>query len=341
MSVPRSSPAAAARPVLNLALGASLCGFFGAGVARASTLDQEMRSAAHALSASLPTTADTVAVVDFTDLSGNATELGRFIAEELSVALVGVAKERRVIDRTHLKAILAEHKLSASGLMDPKTARRLGEIAGAQALVTGTLTPFGDSVRVTVKVLDTRTAQVLAASAFDFPRTKTIDELLERTAAEGGVAPSASLGASTPSRIEPRAAPPITQRAGGFLVALHGCRREGRSAACWGLVTNKNPTGAAFTLAEGRNWGTYAVDDTGTQDSGAQRIAIGTTHGGTAATLEPDLPIRFSAAFGGLSSEARSMTVVLAVPGHVLGRGFGPWDYEKLTFRNVSLEEAR
>src|SRR5437867_8723462 len=51
----------------------------------------------------------TVAVVDFTDLQGNVTELGRFLAEKLSVDLVGDAKGFEVIDRTHLKSILQEH----------------------------------------------------------------------------------------------------------------------------------------------------------------------------------------------------------------------------------------
>ncbi len=35
----------------------------------------------------------------------------------------------KVIDRTHLKAILHEHKLASTGLIDPQTARQLGRIA--------------------------------------------------------------------------------------------------------------------------------------------------------------------------------------------------------------------
>src|SRR5438046_1195241 len=62
----------------------------------------------------------TVAVVDFTDLQGNVTELGRFLAEELSVALAGNARTFEVIDRTHLKSILQENKLAATGLIDPQ-----------------------------------------------------------------------------------------------------------------------------------------------------------------------------------------------------------------------------
>ncbi len=92
-----------------------------------------------------------VAVVDFTDLQGNVTELGRFISEEFSISLASAGKGFIVIDRTHLKSILAEHKLSAKGLIDPATARKLGKIAGVDALVTGTLTPFGDSGELQLK----------------------------------------------------------------------------------------------------------------------------------------------------------------------------------------------
>ena len=122
----------------------------------------------------------TIAVVDFTDLQGNVTELGRFIAEEFSVALAGAGKGFEVVDRTHLKSIIAEHKLSSTGIIDPQTARKLGQIAGVDALITGTITPFGDSVRLSVKVLATDTAKIIGASSGDIAKTKAIEELLAR-----------------------------------------------------------------------------------------------------------------------------------------------------------------
>lgn len=65
-----------------------------------------------------------IAVVDLTNLRGDVTELGRFISEELSVSLAGAGKGFRIVDRTHLKSILQEHKLSATGLIDSAAARR-------------------------------------------------------------------------------------------------------------------------------------------------------------------------------------------------------------------------
>lgn len=121
-----------------------------------------------------------VAVIDFVDLQGSVTELGRFLAEEFSTAIAGSGKGFEVVDRANLKMILAEHKLSATGIIDPATARKLGQVAGVQALITGTITPFGDSVRLSVKVLDTETAKVISAASVNIAKTKAIEELLAR-----------------------------------------------------------------------------------------------------------------------------------------------------------------
>src|SRR6266568_1568157 len=48
----------------------------------------------------------TVAVVDFTDLQGNVTELGRFLAEEFSVALATANAKVDVVDRMHLRTLM-------------------------------------------------------------------------------------------------------------------------------------------------------------------------------------------------------------------------------------------
>lgn len=122
----------------------------------------------------------TIAVVDFVDLQGNVTELGRFLAEEFSVALAGEGKGFEVVDRTHLKTLLKEHKLAETGVIDPSTAKMLGQIAEVDALVTGTITSLSDSARLSVKILVAATAKVIGASSCDIPKTKAISELIDK-----------------------------------------------------------------------------------------------------------------------------------------------------------------
>lgn len=141
-----------------------------------------------------------IAVVDFTDLQGNVTELGRFLAEELSVALAVSDQGFEVVDRSHLKVLLQEHKLALTGLIDPSTARKLGEIAGADALVTGTITPLGNTVRLAVKLLDTGTAKIAAASTTNIDKTKEIAELLSKgIGSASGFVPGAEMNTDNKS----------------------------------------------------------------------------------------------------------------------------------------------
>lgn len=126
-----------------------------------------------------------VAVVDFTDLHGNITELGRFISEELSVNLTRNSTKYEVIDRAHLKAIMTEHKFAASGLVDPETIKEIGKIASVDLLVTGLLTPFGDSIRISCKILSTKTAKVLNARKVDIAKTRSIENMLAQSIEQG------------------------------------------------------------------------------------------------------------------------------------------------------------
>ena len=176
-----------------------------------------------------------IAVVDFTDLQGNVTELGRFLAEEFSVALSEASKGFEVVDRTHLKSLLKEHQLAQTGLIDPQTARKLGEIAGVQALVTGTLTPFGDSIRLSVKVLDTATAKVIGASRGDIAKTKGIDELLSRGIPET-ITAAPSTGKTTPPPAKPKAVSKV--EVGDFTFEAKQCVISGQKVICTIAVVN-------------------------------------------------------------------------------------------------------
>ena len=157
----------------------------------------------------------TIAVADFTDLQGNVTELGRFLAEEFSVALAGAGTRFEVVDRIHLKSIIREHNLSATGMIDPKTARKLGKIAGVQALITGTVTPFGDNVRVTVKILDTETAKIIGASTANIAKTKAIEELLAR-----GIETRSPYQQPASSQYRPPAGTNMTKKVGPLVITM-------------------------------------------------------------------------------------------------------------------------
>lgn len=147
--------------------------------AGAGNYETEMTTMAEVISASFDQQqVKTIAVLDFTDLQGTVTELGRFLANELSANLVIGKKKFDVIDRANLSRLLDENKLSRSGLVDPENIKRLGKIAGVDALIIGTVTPLGKILRVTANIINTESAKIVGAAKVNVEKTAEISELL-------------------------------------------------------------------------------------------------------------------------------------------------------------------
>ena len=140
-------------------------------------MEQLSRSMAEKIAAS---GIKTVAVVDFTDLQGNVTESGKLLAEDFSAALVDSDKGFDIVDKSRLESILKANRLTASGITDPNTAKKLGKVAGVDAIVTGTIIPFGNIVRTSAKLLLTQTGKVICVCRGNIPKPKAIKELLAK-----------------------------------------------------------------------------------------------------------------------------------------------------------------
>jgi hypothetical protein len=138
-----------------------------------------------------------VTVLDLTDLQGDSSELGKYIAEQLTVDFTMVKRDFSVLDRANLKRILAEHKLDASGLVNPENAKKLGMFSGVDAMIFGTITPVGKSINVTVKVISIETAEVVGSAKAKFDSDDTVQQLLSQPAKADNA--SASDGATKPA----------------------------------------------------------------------------------------------------------------------------------------------
>ncbi len=305
-------------------------------------LAQDMRPLSSALAKSITASGrKTVAVIDFTDLQGNVTELGRFLAEEFSIDLLADAKGFEVIDRTHLKAILQEHKLATTGLIDPQTARKLGQIAGVDTLVTGTIIPLGDSVRLTAKVLDTSTARMVGASTADIPKTRAIEELL----AKGIGSSQASTLSENRTTSDARAGGgPFSVEENDLLFVLKSCRRSGRALSCVGSVTNKSDRRLSVYFGSG----VQVVDDLGNQYKYEPPGNIKATlqfGRDLSEQLEPSLPVKFSMSVNDIDPAATRVNIILSYGAAVPGKEplrvvwMGEVFPDKLTFRNVPIQQ--
>jgi TolB-like protein len=282
----------------------------------------------------------TIAVVDFTDLQGNPTELGRYLAEELSVAMARTHKGFEVIDRAHLKAILTEHKLTASGLIDPATAKKLGQISGADVLLTGTMTPFSESVRIAVKALATDTARIIGADTAELPKTATIIELIGHGVggkdASSGAPPSRAVNDSgTGSAPQPSNPVVMIEE---FQYEILSCKGVANSVRCRLRITNRGPD---RWLSQSCFKNPYSVGSTGTRaydnlgnESAGESCSI-SNHGsdmGAHATLVSGVPVEASVLFQTLSPSATTLSLItISAQTGPSGKGF------YVSFRGVPI----
>ena len=118
-----------------------------------------------------------IAVVDFSTLEGNITGLGRYIAEELLTRLFHIGRYR-VIERNLLEKAINELKFNASGYVSDDFAKNVGEMIGADAIVTGTITRIGKAVKVNARVIDVETGDILAAASSSIAMDDAITRLM-------------------------------------------------------------------------------------------------------------------------------------------------------------------
>ena len=124
-----------------------------------------------------------VVVSNFVDLQGNTTELGKYIAESFSVELSN--SELSVVDRSRIKDLLEELKLTEEKLTKPENALKLGEMAGVEFIITGTTTPLDNTVSITIKALDIQNGTSIAGQRGSLPRTDAINNLMNSNVSEG------------------------------------------------------------------------------------------------------------------------------------------------------------
>lgn len=276
---------------------------------------QDMKPLSSSLARSIAASGrKTVAVVDFSDLQDNVTEIGKFLAEELSVNLVADAKGFEVIERTQFQVILKEHQLSNTGVIDPQNARKLGQIAGVDALVTGTITTLSDTVHLSAKLLDTKTAKMLGAATADLPRTKAIEELLQQSIAVTGPSESPSRDTDSPKKITPSKSAPspvifsakdCVGQSVEFTFTPKTCRRQREGVLCSVELVNKGEKGIRFYVLAADS---SLVDQEGNQYK-LEKLLVGQVQD---MQLEPEIPINIVAVAEKISDRATGMHLLMA-----------------------------
>jgi len=104
-----------------------------------------------------------VAVIGFSSETGEKNRASAIVTERLTSEIAS-KPDMEVIERGRLDEVLEEQKLGAKGVVDPVTAKKIGNILGADAVVTGTVIELDDkNVEVNARLVDTQNARILKA----------------------------------------------------------------------------------------------------------------------------------------------------------------------------------
>jgi hypothetical protein len=90
-------------------------------------------------------------------------DAGAIVAEWMINALFE-SQEYDLRERVLLRKILKEQDLGTTGVIDKKTASRIGEIYGVRGIITGSVIKWGNLIYVTGRFIDTENGAILKAS---------------------------------------------------------------------------------------------------------------------------------------------------------------------------------
>jgi TolB-like protein len=116
----------------------------------------------------------TVAVVNINSLS---IDMSAYLQEELIGELVR-GRKLTVVDRRHLEQITAELDFQMSGAVGDESARSVGRMAGAQAVVVGDFERAGAGYRFRVFSIDVESGVRESTALFDVRRDPRVRSLM-------------------------------------------------------------------------------------------------------------------------------------------------------------------
>lgn len=128
-----------------------------------------------------------VAIVEFDNSGGSQTQLGIFLADEISSSLAMLSSNQSkftIVERDNLDLILEEKKILKS-FDRSKLAKDLGRINAAEILISASITEFNGYYRVNIKMLDTKTGNSLNSAKVNFVQEPSLKELNKQIIEKG------------------------------------------------------------------------------------------------------------------------------------------------------------
>jgi hypothetical protein len=110
-----------------------------------------------------------VVVLYITDINKATTVTGTYLADIISYNFVNDMANFQVFDRDNLSGIAEVNKLIAEGYIDIDKVKELGKLLFVEAIIIGKYTVLSNTIKLTLKALDSSNGFVIAASIKDLP----------------------------------------------------------------------------------------------------------------------------------------------------------------------------
>lgn len=119
-----------------------------------------------------------IAVGLFTHRDGSCSDLSDLLYDEIVFSLFSQDSGLRIIERAELGQLFGELRLQRTGAISTETIQEIGNMTGAESLLIGSISDFGEIVRLNARVLDTDTAQVTSVARTNFSLTETYERMI-------------------------------------------------------------------------------------------------------------------------------------------------------------------
>jgi hypothetical protein len=159
-------------------------------------LDAAIREAAAQMEAKIPSKT----MVALVSVASPSTAFSTQVLTRLESAIVSSGK-LVVVDRANLDKVREEQGFQLSGEVDDESAKSIGKLLGAGAIVTGSLADLGDVYSLTLKAINIETATVAVSYLADLAKSTRVETLLASGSGPSGTQTTQrrNVGGSTPT----------------------------------------------------------------------------------------------------------------------------------------------
>ncbi|MEX1014242.1 MAG: FlgO family outer membrane protein [Candidatus Paceibacterota bacterium] len=268
-----------------------------------------------------------IAVVEFSDLQGNVTDFGRFLAEELITRFYQTNKFT-VVERQMLNKVIEEQKLTLKGMVDPSSAKELGKILGVDAIVSGTITDLSNSLRVNARIMNTETGEIFGAASTQIYKNDSVIQLMS-----SGTDLSDNTGDNS-NNSGKEESDDVTYKAvsNSLLFELNEITSSGNTVKFSLTVTNKGEERDFYLYGDYSRLPTRLYDDQGKEYLPSQ-VKVGNDSDDARAEMDQmvkGVPIDASITFNNISDKVTKFTLI-QIAYRVLNDG------GKIEFRDIPL----